>query len=126
MKRLKLSQFVVVLCVVCAAFSLANGQSATNEPSKTAEAVQKANISKKPQPKYTKEAKRLQITGTVILRCIFRSSGKITDITVIQGLPNGLTERAIEAAKKIKFTPAMKDGYPVSMWMQLEYNFNLY
>ena len=37
---------------------------------------------------------------------------------------SGLTERAIEAAKRIKFTPAMKDGKPVSVWMQLEYNFS--
>jgi hypothetical protein len=35
-----------------------------------------------------------------------------------------LTELAIEAAKKIKFVPATKYGYPVSMWMQLEYNFS--
>jgi hypothetical protein len=45
---------------------------------------------------------------------------------VVQGLPDGLTERAIEAARKIKFVPASKEGKYVSMWMQLEYNFNLY
>jgi len=37
-----------------------------------------------------------------------------------------LLERAIDAAKKIRFIPAVKDGKYVSMWMQLEYNFNLY
>lgn len=85
-----------------------------------------ARITDKPEPVYTKEARKHQVEGTVILRCVFRSSGKVTDIKVIQGLPNGLTERAIKAAKKIRFTPAMKDGHPVSMWMQLEYTFNLY
>jgi len=55
-----------------------------------------------------------------------RPSGSVTNISTIRGLPDGLTERAIAAAKIIKFTPAMKDGHPVSMWMQLEYNFNLY
>jgi len=84
-----------------------------------------ARITDKPEPGYTKEARKHQVEGTVILRCVFRSSGKVTDITVIQGLPDGLTERAIKAAKKIKFKPAMKDGHPVSWWMQLEYNFNL-
>jgi TonB family protein len=64
--------------------------------------------------------------GIVILQCIFTSRGTVTNIKVIQGLPNGLTEKAIEAAKKIKFVPATKDGKPVSMWMQLEYNFNMY
>ena len=35
-------------------------------------------------------------------------------------------ERAIAAARQIKFVPAMKGGHPVSVFMQLEYNFNLY
>jgi hypothetical protein len=38
----------------------------------------------------------------------------------------GNTERAIAAAKSIRFVPATKDGHPVSMWMELQYNFNLY
>jgi hypothetical protein len=47
-----------------------------------------------------------------------------TNIRVASGLPYGLTEQAITAARQIKFTPAMIDGTPVSMWMQLEYNFS--
>jgi hypothetical protein len=47
-------------------------------------------------------------------------------IIVLSGLPGGLTERAVEAARRIKFFPATKDGRPVSMFIQLEYNFNLY
>jgi TonB family protein len=63
-----------------------------------------------------------EASGTVILRVVFTRYGTVENIRVIQGLP-GLTERAIAAAKQIKFIPAMKDGHPVSMWMQLEYNF---
>jgi hypothetical protein len=48
----------------------------------------------------------------------------VENIRVVSGLPYGLTEQAIASARKIKFTPAMKDGKPVSMWMQLEYNFD--
>ena len=36
------------------------------------------------------------------------------------------TEKAIGAARQIRFVPARKNGQPVSMYMQLEYNFNLY
>jgi TonB family protein len=81
---------------------------------------------KKPEPNYTQTAKGEQIRGTVILKCVFAADGTVTNIRVVQGLPNGLTEKAIEAARKIKFIPATKDGKNVSMWMQLEYNFNLY
>jgi len=44
----------------------------------------------------------------------------------VRTLPFGLTERAIAAARQIKFVPATKGGRPVSVFMQLEYNFNLY
>ena len=86
----------------------------------------KARLISKPEPQYTEEARKNQITGTVVLKCVFSSSGQVTNIRTVSGLPHGLTERAIAAARQIKFVPATKDGHQVSMWMQLEYNFNLY
>ena len=86
----------------------------------------KARLISKPEPSYTESAREHEITGTVVLRVVFSASGQITNIRIVTGLPYGLTERAIAAARKIKFIPGMKDGRYVSMWMQLEYNFNLY
>jgi TonB family protein len=86
----------------------------------------KARLISKPEPVYTEEARQKQITGTVVLKVVFAASGQVTNIRTVQGLPHGLTERAIAAARKIKFIPATKEGKYVSMWMQLEYNFNLY
>jgi TonB family protein len=87
---------------------------------------QRARLLWKPEPQYTEEARRNQITGTVVLRAIFASSGEVVQLRAINSLPFGLTERAIAAARQIKFTPAMKDGRAVSVYMNLEYNFNLY
>lgn len=86
----------------------------------------KARLISKPEPQYTEEARKNQITGTVVLKVVFASSGQVQNIRTVSGLPYGLTERAIAAARQIKFVPATKDGHQVSMWMQLEYNFNLY
>lgn len=86
----------------------------------------KARLISKPEPSYTAAAKQNQVVGTVVLKVVFSASGKVTNIRVAHGLPDGLTERAIEAARKIKFVPASREGKFVSMWMQLEYNFNLY
>lgn len=90
------------------------------------EVDQRARLLSKPEPQYTEEARRNQISGTVMLRAIFSSSGEVVQIRALNMLPFGLTERAIAAARQIKFVPAMKDGRPVSVFMQLEYNFNLY
>jgi len=84
---------------------------------------ERVRLLEKPEPSYTEEARANKIAGTVILRVVFTSKGTVENINVLRSLPNGLTERAIEAAKKIKFVPATKDGHAVSMWMQLEYNF---
>jgi len=128
-----LSITVCALLLFCD-YSLTCSQTPTPSPNnpatevvqKASEVTQKARVKKKPEPKYTKDARKHNVKGTVVLRCVFRSTGEVTNISVIRGLPDGLTDRAIEAAKKIRFIPAMKDGHPVSMWMQLEYNFNLY
>jgi TonB family protein len=90
------------------------------------EVTSKARLISKPEPQYTEDARKNQITGTVVLKCVFSSNGTVTNIRTVSGLPFGLTERAIAAARQIKFVPATKDGHQVSMWMQLEYNFNLY
>jgi len=86
----------------------------------------KARLISKPEPVYTGTARRELVTGTVILRCVFAADGTVKHILVLQSLPYGLTDASIAAAKRIKFIPATLDGRHVSMFMQLEYNFNLY
>ncbi|MGI8917186.1 MAG: TonB family protein [Pyrinomonadaceae bacterium] len=90
------------------------------------EVTTKARVLAKPEPRYTEEARRAQIVGTVVLRVVFSADGIIRHVLVIRGLPFGLNERAIEAARGIRFTPATIDGVPVSMFVQVEYNFYLY
>jgi len=87
---------------------------------------QRARVLFKPEPQYTEEARKNSITGTVILRVVFSKSGEVTNIRAMQSLQGGLTEKAIAAARQIRFVPATRNGQPVSMYMQLEYNFNLY
>jgi TonB family protein len=73
--------------------------------------------------KYTEEARDKGVAGTVVLNVVFTADGKITNVRVVKGLPDGLTEKAIEAALKIRFNPAVKDGAPVSVSGNLEFTF---
>jgi TonB family protein len=101
-----------------------------NDPDQTVRSIkdvtQRVRIVSKPEPQYTEEARKNQITGTVILRVVFGAAGQVVNIRTVSGLPFGLTERAIAAARQIRFVPATKDNRAVSVYMQLEYNFNLY
>lgn len=103
-----------------------NGEVDYNKVFNPREVSQKARILSRPEPQYTEEARKNQVSGTVVLRAVFSSGGQVTNIRAVSGLPYGLTERAIAAARQIRFSPAMKDGRAVSQYIQIEYNFNLY
>lgn len=90
------------------------------------EVDQKARILSRPSPIYSEEARRSQVSGTVQLRTVLKFDGTVEIQSVIEGLPHGLTESAVEAAKKVRFEPARRNNKPVSQGMILEYNFNLY
>jgi periplasmic protein TonB len=90
------------------------------------EVTTKLRVLEKPEPTYSEAARHAGITGTVVLRAVFASNGSVTNVFVARALSFGLTSEAVKAAKRIQFTPATKDGKPVSMWLELQYNFNLY
>jgi TonB family protein len=82
-------------------------------------------ITYREKAKYTVEARDNITHGVVALNVIFRSDGSISDIKVVKGLPYGLTERAIDAARKVRFEPAIKNGQPVHVRGDLEFAFHL-
>ena len=132
MKRILLSACLLILVApgVIAQAQREEPKAQTEEnnakPFLSKEVTRKAVVVMKPEPMYTEEARQNRITGTVVLKVVLTSDGNVRNIYIASRLPHGLTERAIEAARKIKFVPAVKEGKFVSMWMQLEYNFNLY
>jgi TonB family protein len=83
-------------------------------------------IISKPLAVYTKEAKNNCIEGKVILKVTFLASGKIGKIKVLSGLPLGLTKQAMEAAKKMKFEPALKNYKPIAITKTVQYTFTIY
>ena len=90
------------------------------------EVDRKPFVTFKPEPNYTDEARQNGLTGSVILKAVLTAEGAVTNIKVASGLPYGLEGNAVDAAKRLRFIPAMKDGKFVSTWMQLEFYFNLY
>ena len=86
----------------------------------------RAVVKSKPLPGYPPGARFYGVQGRVKLRIVLGADGKVRGIGVLEGLPHGVTEEAIKAARRIKFEPAQKDGRPVSQYVTLVYNFNIY
>jgi TonB family protein len=62
----------------------------------------------------------------VVVEAVLCTTGKVTDVEVIRGLPAGLSEQATRAARRIRFEPGQKDGEAVSVRIRLVYGFNLH
>jgi len=76
-------------------------------------ALTPVEILNKPRPRYSDEARRLQIEGEVLIEMLFGASGRTRVLRVIRGLGHGLDENAIAAAGDIRFRPALRGGAPV-------------
>ncbi|HEX8843605.1 MAG TPA: energy transducer TonB [Pyrinomonadaceae bacterium] len=85
----------------------------------------KAQVLSRSEPKYTEEARKNLVEGVVVLSAVVAEDGSVRSIKVLSGLPDGLTEKAVEAARETEFSPALKDGRAVSQSIQLEYDFHL-
>jgi TonB family protein len=91
------------------------------------EVTRKAVIKSRPTPDYPRAARSKEVQGVVRLRIILRSDGRVDDrITVLKSLPEGVTEEAIKAARRIKFEPALEGDRKVSQYAVVEYKFNIY
>lgn len=72
-------------------------------------------ITFKPKPLYTAEAREKKIEGEVTLEVLFASGGEIRVIRIIHGLGFGLDENARAAASQIRFHPGTRNGAPVDV-----------
>ena len=78
------------------------------------------------RPPYTGNARKNNVQGHVTLKLTLLANGSVGNIEVVEGLPDGLTESAIYAARRIVFLPKRVDGKPVSVSIKLEYGFKIY
>ena len=79
----------------------------------------------KVEPAYTEEALTARLQGTILLYVQVDLSGKAVNIRILRSLGLGLDEKAMEAVKKWKFKPGIKDGMAVTVEAQIEVNFRL-
>jgi protein TonB len=78
-------------------------------------------------PEFSEEARKAKFQGLCVLSIIVEPDGTPSNIRVSSSLGMGLDEKAIEAVKKWKFRPSMKDGRPVRYGpVEVDVDFHLY
>ena len=79
-----------------------------------------------PDPEYSESARRHKQQGTGVLRVIVTPEGKVGLIKVERVIGFGLDQKAVNAVCEWKFKPALKDGQPVPVEIEVEVTFRLY
>jgi protein TonB len=77
-------------------------------------------------PEFSEEARKAKLTGDVMLNLWVDSKGRVTHVSVLKGLGMGLDEKAIEAVKQFRFKPAMENGKPVTVELNIDVNFQIF
>ncbi len=78
-----------------------------------------------PQPQYGEWARKSKIQGVVVVEGIIDKQGKVTNVSLLKGLPLCLSEQAIMAVKQWQFEPATLNGKPVDVYYNLTVSFRL-
>jgi TonB family protein len=79
-----------------------------------------------PQAKYSREARKKKIQGDCLVQVIVDAQGLPQNPRIVAPIGYGLDAAAVDAIKKYRFKPAMKDGHPVSVQMAIKVTFRLY
>ena len=74
---------------------------------------------------YTEDARQRGVTGDVVLEIVVRRDGTVGDVKVLQGLAGGLNDRAVQAVRQWRFTPAQRQGVPVDVVVEVAVEFKL-
>jgi protein TonB len=74
---------------------------------------------------YTEDARRAAVEGDVVLEIVVRSDGSVGDVTIKKGLGQGLNERAVQAVRQWRFSPAHRQGVPVDVIVEVSVEFKL-
>jgi TonB family protein len=77
------------------------------------------------KPDYTEEGRRRHLEGDVVLEIVVKSDGSVGNVKVLQRLGAGLDERAIEAVRQWRFSPAKRYGTPVDVLVEVAMEFKL-
>lgn len=78
------------------------------------------------EPEFSEEARRAKFSGNVLVNLWVDDKGVPLHVHVIHAVGMGLDERAVAAVKQYRFKPAIENGKPVTVEMNVEVTFTIF
>jgi TonB family protein len=94
-------------------------------PSRPGSGIEPPTVLREVKPTYTDAARQRGITGEVVLEVVVQRDGSVRSVRVLEGLGSGLDERAIDAVRQWRFSPARRLGQPVDVIVEVAVEFRL-
>lgn len=94
-------------------------------PYRPGSGVEPPRLLKEVRADYTDEARRANVTGEVLLEIVVRRDGSVGDVKLLERLGSGLDQRAIQAVRQWRFSPARLKGVPVDVIVEVAVEFKL-
>jgi periplasmic protein TonB len=94
-------------------------------PYRPGSGVDPPRLLKEVRADYTDQARRGNVTGEVVLEIVVRRDGTVGDVKILQRLGSGLDERAVQAVRQWRFSPARLKGVPVDVVVEVAVDFKL-
>ncbi len=94
-------------------------------PYRAGSGITPPSVVREVRPDYTEEGRRRGLEGDVELEIVVRRDGSVGDVRVLRGLGGGLDQRAVEAVRQWRFSPALKQGVPVDVIVEVAVEFKL-
>jgi protein TonB len=88
--------------------------------------VSEPQVISAPEPQFTEAARQAKVSGKVVVYLQVNTEGRPMHVRVVKGLGMGLDEKAVEAVRQYQFKPAMRDGHPVTVEMNVDVNFQIF
>ena len=86
--------------------------------------TRRARITQPLDIKITEDARAHNVHGRIVVEAVLCRTGRVTDLRVTESLPYGMTESALEAVRRIAFTPAEMNWHTVSQRQRFEFLIN--
>jgi TonB family protein len=87
--------------------------------------IEPPKLLKEVKPDYTEEARLKHLEGEVVLEIVIRRDGSVGDLRIIRGLGGGLNDRAVQAVRQWRFSPAKRLASPVDVIVEVSVEFKL-
>jgi TonB family protein len=121
--RARRSSLAVSFAVTALALSIAPPVSAQDAPPPPASGLVPPRPTNTIAPVYPEEKKATAESATVVLAITLDASGTVTDVSVTTSAGPEFDRAALEAGRKLTFSPAMRDGKPIAARIPFSFTF---